>query len=649
MILFSSEQTKYFVTVFFWTFYALSTANDHPCYRTCVNNQPMECVFNFTLEFYYTMSKACYSCPLNIDDCSREDCVYVDGVKRSVNTVNRQIPGPSIEVCEGDTVVVNVANNLISESTTIHWHGQHQLNFPYMDGVPYVTQCPIQPGSTFTYKFTAVQTGTQFWHAHSGLQRGEGIFGPLIIRTPEDTNQHIDLYDYDLSEHVIIIHDWTHENGLEKFLTFSHSSGNNKPDNILVNGKGRSAIFTADDGTTAQTPLARFVVDKVDLYINRMITTSLISGFMFQGYRYRFRIINTNILNCPIEISVDDHTLIVISLDGNDIEPQIAESLVTLPGERYDVIINADQEEGLYWIRFRGLLDCDPRYNSCHQEAVLQYAGFSDYGYPEEPSNYGDGQKEGLQINSLNVGTETRNGSSLSIAYLSSVNEMDDALKGTPDFKYVIELAVNAVDHPMFHKSGAYGYYEVTDTSLRRPTPQVNHITMLFKSTPLLSGRSYLTEDSFCNVTTLANSHCESEYCGCTHVEKIPLNSLVELIFVDSMAGTNHPIHLHGYSFRVVGMEHFNELVNKETILEMDEAGLLPRNFDNPPLKDTANVPASGYTIVRFIANNPGYWFLHCHLEYHTALGMGLVFQTGENDEMLDVPNDFPQCGDYSP
>lgn len=58
----------------------------------------MECVYNFTVEHYQTMSKACYSCPLNIEDCSREDCVHVDGTKRSVITVNRQLPGPSIEV-----------------------------------------------------------------------------------------------------------------------------------------------------------------------------------------------------------------------------------------------------------------------------------------------------------------------------------------------------------------------------------------------------------------------------------------------------------------------------------------------------------------------------------------------------------------------
>ncbi|KRT85626.1 hypothetical protein AMK59_278, partial [Oryctes borbonicus] len=243
---------------------------------------------------------------------------------------------------------------------------------------------------------------------------------------------------------------------------------------------------------------------------------------------------------------------------------------------------------------------------------------------------------------------ETTDGNSLSIANLRSINEMDDALKGTPDFQYVVELQINAVDNPMFHKPNAYGFNEVTDTTLKRASPQINHISMHFASVPLLSGRAYLTENSLCNETRMENNNCENDYCGCTHVEKVPLNSLVEFIIVDTIAGTSHPMHLHGYTYRVIGMERLDEPVDKETILEFDAANLLPRNFDNPPLKDTVNVPGQGYTIIRFIASNPGYWFLHCHLEYHTALGMGLVLQTGENDDMLPVPDNFPRCGDYS-
>lgn len=74
-----------------------------------------------------------------------------------------------MQVCQGDEIIVDVVNAMMSDSTTIHWHGFHQHGTPYMDGVPYVTQCPIHPGSTFRYHFRATNAGTHFWHSHTGM------------------------------------------------------------------------------------------------------------------------------------------------------------------------------------------------------------------------------------------------------------------------------------------------------------------------------------------------------------------------------------------------------------------------------------------------------------------------------------------------
>ena len=77
------------------------------------------------------------------------------------------LPGPSIQVCEGDTIVVDLHNSLHSfEATTIHWHGLHQKGTPQMDGVGMITQCPITPHTRFQYRFTANDPGTHLWHAH---------------------------------------------------------------------------------------------------------------------------------------------------------------------------------------------------------------------------------------------------------------------------------------------------------------------------------------------------------------------------------------------------------------------------------------------------------------------------------------------------
>lgn len=72
------------------------------------------------------------------------------------------------QVCQGDEIIVDVENSLQSEETTLHWHGHHQRGTPYMDGVPFVTQCPIPSGNSFRYHFRAAHAGTHFWHSHTG-------------------------------------------------------------------------------------------------------------------------------------------------------------------------------------------------------------------------------------------------------------------------------------------------------------------------------------------------------------------------------------------------------------------------------------------------------------------------------------------------
>ncbi|KAF2890857.1 hypothetical protein ILUMI_15316, partial [Ignelater luminosus] len=131
----------------------------------------------------------------------------------------------------------------------------------------------------------------------------------------------------------------------------------------------------------------------------------------------------------------------------------------------------------------------------------------------------------------------------------------------------------------------------------------------------------------------------------------VPLNSVIELILIDKgfAFDANHPFHLHGHSFRVVGMERIGKNVTEEEIRKLDEEGLIKRNLVNPPVKDTITVPDGGYTILRFHASNPGYWLFHCHIEFHIEIGMALVFKIGEHDEMLPVPPNFPKCGNYMP
>ncbi|KAG7213871.1 hypothetical protein KM043_003079 [Ampulex compressa] len=597
----------------------------HACRRSCEDDAPpLDCYYTFKLEAYYTMSKACYDCPSNRTDCFRPHCVPADGVGRPILVVNRQMPGPAIEVCQGDRVIVDVINLLHSESTTMHWHGQHHVKTPYMDGVPYISQCPIPPGSTFRYEYIATEAGTHFWHSHSGFQRGDGVFGPLIVRVPPKRNWHEDRYDLDL--HTLVVYDWIHELGLEKFLAHHHADGDNKASNLLINGFGRFKSARDENATTADMPIATFVVKR--------------------NLRYRFRLINAEFLNCPIEVSLQNHTMYVVSSDGRDVEPVLAQSLVSYAGERFDFIVEMDQEVGNYWIQFRGLMDCDERFFGAYQVAILRYEG-APMENPAGEVSYGDklyGPK-GLQVNALNEGTETNN--SISMPKLKAMDKNDHWNGKQPDYQFYVSYDFYKKDNPHFHRKNLYGFYGVQNSRQRLLTPQLNHISMKLPSFPLLSQREFIRPDQFCNSTTVRD--CEQRYCACTHVLQVKNGALVEMVLVDEgfAFDANHPFHLHGYQFRVVAMEKIGDNITVERVKMLDRRGLIRRNLDRAPLKDTVTVPDGGYTVLQFYADNPGYWLFHCHIEFHAEIGMSLIFKVGEHEEMLDAPKDFPRCGDW--
>lgn len=146
------------------------------------------------------------------------------------------------------------------------------------------------------------------------MQRGEGAFGSMIFRIPKDQDIHGALYDFDLPSHTMVVLDWTHKTSLEKFMHHHHSDGSNKPDSLLVNGLG---YFESKNGTNS-IPAARFRVQQVYIYHAFYI---FIVINQVKGFRYRFRVISAEFLNCPIEISIDNHTLTMIASDGNDFQP----------------------------------------------------------------------------------------------------------------------------------------------------------------------------------------------------------------------------------------------------------------------------------------------------------------------------------------
>jgi laccase len=147
----------------------------------------------------FTVSTDAYSTwPSTGNTCSynfviTNTTVNFDGTLQPALAINGQVPGPTIECQWGDTVSVTVTNSLTNNGTSIHWHGNRQFLTGFADGVAGVTECPLAPGQTNTYTWTATQYGTSWYHSHYSTQYADGIRGPIIIHGPASANYDVDM------------------------------------------------------------------------------------------------------------------------------------------------------------------------------------------------------------------------------------------------------------------------------------------------------------------------------------------------------------------------------------------------------------------------------------------------------------------------
>ncbi|PMD44973.1 multicopper oxidase [Hyaloscypha variabilis F] len=268
-----------------------------------------------------------------------------DGYERIALTFNGTIPGPAIIADWGDNLVIHVTNNLEHNGTSIHWHGMRQLNNVEYDGVPGVTQCPIAPGDSMTYKFQATQYGSTWYHSHFTLQYGDGLLGPLIINGPATAD-----YDEDLG--MLFLSDWGHTPALELWDTAKLGA----PPTLetgLVNGTN---TYDCSGSTDA---------------------ACIGGGKKFEtvfeaGKKYRIRVVNTAI-EAHFQFSIDGHNLTVIGNDLVPIVPYETDSVLVSIGQRYDVIVEANAVADNYWLRAGWVTACSANLNPDNITGIVRY------------------------------------------------------------------------------------------------------------------------------------------------------------------------------------------------------------------------------------------------------------------------------------
>ncbi|GLT43988.1 hypothetical protein SLA2020_179080 [Shorea laevis] len=260
-----------------------------------------------------------------------------DCVEKLVITINGQSPGPTIRAQQGDTIIVEVTNNLFTEGVSIHWHGIRQRGTPWFDGTVGLTQCPILPGSTFKYEFVLDRAGTYLYHSHYGMQRGAGLYGSILVSLPDGELEPF-TYDYDQS---ILLNDWYHKSTYEQAVGLSSIPFGwvGEPQSLLINGKGR---FNC----------SQFTAPSVDIGICNATNPecSPYSLTVFPGKTYRLRISSLTALS-SLSFQIEGHNMTVVEADGSYVEPFVVQNLFIYAGETYSVLVKTDQDPSKnYWI-----------------------------------------------------------------------------------------------------------------------------------------------------------------------------------------------------------------------------------------------------------------------------------------------------------
>ena len=285
-----------------------------------------------------TLSQSAASTAGTYDLTIAEITINVSGKERTALSINGTVPGPTLRFTEGEDLIINVTNAL-DVDTSLHWHG---LIVPFdQDGVPGLSFDGIAPGTTHTYEFPVQQSGTYWFHSHSGLQEQQGVYGAIVI-APKGREP----FKYD-RDYVVVLSDW-------------HDT---KPERILANLKKKSDYYNFSQRTigdffrdTSRMGFGAALRDRMAWGEMRMSPTDItdVSGYTFlvngnnpeqnwtglfePGERVRLRFVNAAAMTF-FDVRIPGLKMTVVQADGNNVQPVTVDELRIAVAETYDVIV----------------------------------------------------------------------------------------------------------------------------------------------------------------------------------------------------------------------------------------------------------------------------------------------------------------------
>ncbi|KAH0722942.1 hypothetical protein KY289_005986 [Solanum tuberosum] len=515
---------------------------------------------------------------------------------KPIATVNGKFPGPTIYAREGDNVLVNVVNH-VKYNVSIHWHGVRQLRTGWSDGPAYITQCPIQPGQNYVYNFTITgQRGTLFWHAHILWLRAT-MHGAIVILPKLGVPYPFPKPDH---EAVVVLAEWW-KSDTEAVINQAIKSGlaPNVSDAHTINGH---------PGAISNCPSQGGYTLSVD-----------------PGKSYMLRVINAA-LNEELFFKIAGHKMTVVEVDATYVKPFKTDTIIIAPGQTTNVIVTANKGSGKYMVAASPFMDAPIAVDNVTATATLHYSG--------------------TLASSITTLTNTPPKNATPVA-----NNFIDSLRSLNSKKYPAKVP-KKVDHSLFFTVGL-GINPCSSCKQgngSRVVASINNVTFVMPTVAILQAHFFGIKGVY-TTDFPQNPPFKFNYTGTpptnlatmsgTKVYRLPYNATVQLVLQDTgiISPENHPIHLHGFNFFPVGkgIGNFNPKTD-------------PNNFNlvDPVERNTIGVPSGGWVAIRFRADNPGVWFMHCHLEIHTTWGLKMAFLVdngkGPNESLLPPPKDLPKC-----
>ncbi|MFH6993721.1 multicopper oxidase family protein [Flavobacterium sp. FlaQc-48] len=515
----------------------------------------------------------------------RDTIVNFSGKEKRAIAVNGQIPMPTLTFTEGDIAEIYVHNELKKEDTALHWHGLFLPNKE--DGVPYLTQMPIKPGTTHKYTFPIIQNGTYWYHSHSGLQEQIGLYGLFIINKKKDDPTFRKGID-DLPTVPLILSEWT----------------DLKPENVQRMLHNANDWFAIKKGTTQSYAEAikhgQFstkvtnewkrmnAMDVSDVYYEKFLINGKNENQLSQfkaGDKVRLRIANGG-ASSYFWLTYGGGKITVVASDGNDVEPVEVDRLIIAVSETYDIVVTIPEDKK----SFAFLATAEDRTGS----ASLFLGDGTKQPVKHLPKlKYFEGMK---MMNDM----MKMNGEMNDMGMKMSLNKMDMNAVMYPEISGE-DKSMKMENHAGHHMAEMKMSTDTTEaaeiTTLNYEMLKSPTITTLPKDAPVKELRFELSGNMNRYVWSLDNKVISE-----TDKILIKKGENVRIVLYNGSM-MRHPMHLHGHDFRI-----------------LNEHG------DYSPLKNVIDIMPMETDTIEFQANADGDWFFHCHILYHMMAGMGRIF-----------------------